>query len=932
MIDRRAFIVSTGAAAVGAMGATASAQRGGQASEAPHAFRSPSGQVVPYRPEEIHAVGPQRSFTGEALSEIAFPLGGIGTGTISLGGRGDLRDFEIFNRPGKGKSLPFSFVAIWARAEGEPARLRLAQAPLPPPYRGSFGHPRSTAQGMPHLQGARFTGAYPFARIDFADEALPLVLSLEAWNPFVPLDVADSSLPVAIFQYRVQARGARPLDVSLAFSLLNAVGYDGKARLDDERDPVWGANLNTFHTEDSLRGFAMTSGKYGPDSPRHGSLALATTHPEASFLAAWKGREWFDSFQRWLDEFSVDGRFAPEPAMAPTEDGRSTYATLAPRLQLAPGGSATVTFLLAWHFPLRENDWNREPEVKGQHLRNDYASRFEDAWAVARHAASGLGRLETRSRTFHDAFFSSTLPAPVLDAASSQASILRTNTGMLLEGGRFFAFEGCSDESGCCPLNCTHVWNYEQALAFLFPSLERSMRETDFLENVRPDGSMAFRTLVPLGRALWKFRPAADGQMGTVVKLYREWQLSGDLEFLRRLWPHARRALEFAWSSWDADRDGVMEGEQHNTYDIEFYGPNSMMGTLYLAALAAGSRMAQAVGDGASASRYRALFEGGRRKLEDLWNGEYYVQRVPPVEDVRPGATSPGESWHAPAVVDGQIRYQYGDGCLSDQLLGEWLAAMTGLGPLLDPSRVRATLASIYRYNFRHDFFEHANAQRLYALDDEKGLLLCSWPKGGRPALPFVYADEVWTGIEYQVAAHLIHAGHVAEGLALVRAVRDRYDGRRRNPWNEVECGSHYARALSSWALVLALSGFSFSAPERRLGFAPRVNASDFRCFWSSGEGFGVYSQRLADGALDARLAVSEGAVRLQRLDLQTPSPWTQPRIASLAGPGVASARARVRGEGGALRLELGEPVTLRQGESLAVELRRDPRMAESRS
>jgi hypothetical protein len=333
--------------------------------------------------------------------------------------------------------------------------------------------------------------------------------------------------------------------------------------------------------------------------------------------------------------------------------------------------------------------------------------------------------------------------------------------------------------------------------------------------------------------------------------------------------------------------------------------------------------MAEAVGDGESAGRYRELFERGGRKLEELWNGEYYVQRVPAVEALRPGAASPGESWHAPAVVDGQIRYQYGDGCLSDQLLGEWLAAMAGLGPLLDPTRVRATLASIYRYNFRHDFFEHTNAQRLYALGDEKGLLLCSWPKGGRPALPFVYADEVWTGIEYQVAAHLIHAGHVAEGLALVRAVRDRYDGRRRNPWNEVECGAHYARALSSWSLVLALSGFTFSAPERRLGFAPRVNAADFRCFWSCGEGFGVYSQKLADGALDARLAVSEGAVRLQRLDLEASSAWTEARIASLSGPGGASPKASVRADGKGLRLELGAPVTLRQGESLVVELRR---------
>jgi uncharacterized protein (DUF608 family) len=609
--------------------------------------------------------------------------------------------------------------------------------------------------------------------------------------------------------------------------------------------------------------------------------------------------------------------------MAATPDKRSAIATLAPHLRLSPGESTTVTFVLAWHFPVRENDWNREPEVKGQLLRNHYASRFADAWDAARHAAVHLERLEKRTRAYHDALFSSTLPAHVLDAASSQVSILRTNTGLLLEGERYFAFEGCGDDSGCCPMNCTHVWNYAQALAFLFPSLERSMRETDFLANTRPDGSMAFRTLLPLGRGLWAFRPAADGQMGSVLKLYRDWQLSGDHAFLRKLWPQAKRALEFAWTSWDADRDGVMEGEQHNTYDIEFYGPNSMMGTLYLGALKAAAKMAEAVGDREAGRTYDGLFERGRAKLEELWNGEFYVQRVPSAEAIRPSVPDPGEGWHAPAVVDGQVRYQYGEGCLSDQLLGEWFASVTGLAPLLPPDHVRAALAAIYRHNFKHDFFEHPNAQRLYALADEKGLLLCSWPRGGRPALPFVYADEVWTGIEYQVAAHLIFTGQVAEGLALVRGVRDRYDGRRRNPWNEVECGSHYARALSSWSLITALSGFSFSAPEGRLGFAPRVNARDFRGFFSAGAGWGVFAQQFSEErGLLARLEVRYGQVSLTRLDLPNLAAWRQPVGAALTGPEGPAGRASVTLDGETLRVDLGRPVNIPEGRSLAVTLR----------
>jgi len=896
-----------------------------EAKDAPRAFRSPAGNVIPYRSEDLFRTGPQRTFTGEALSEIAFPLGGIGTGTVSLGGRGQLRDFEIFNRPAKGRTLPFTFVALWARAEGEAPRLRAVEAALRPPFAGSFGFPRSSAQGLPHLPGARFTGAYPFARIDFEDATLPVEVSLEAFNPFVPLDVADSSLPVAIFHYRLRARGPKAVEVALAFSMLNAVGYDGKARLSDDEHEGFGGNLNTLREETvgdrRVTGFDMTSSKHWTESPRHGSLALLTTHETLTAMPAWKGTEWFDAFQNWINLFRAEGRFPAAAPMDPTEDKRSAYATVAPHVRLAPGQSTTITFVLAWHFPWRENDWNREPEVRGQLVRNDYARRFPGAWDVARHAVANLDRLERRSRAFHDALFSSTLPAHVLDAASSQASIIRTNTCLLLENERFHAFEGCGDDGGCCPMNCTHVWNYEQTLAYLFPSLERTMRETDFRENMRPDGSMAFRTLLPLGRALWSFRPAADGQMGSILKLFREWQISGDDDLLRRLWPQAKRALEFAWTSWDADRDGVMEGEQHNTYDIEFYGPNAMMGTLYLGALKAGARMAEAIGDREAAKQYEGLLESGRAKLEELWNGDFYVQRVPPVAEIRPGPASLNEPWHAPAVVDGQVRYQYGDGCLSDQLLGEWFAAVVGLAPLLAPDRVRKTLASIFANNFRHDFFEHPNAQRLYALEDEKGLLLCSWPKGGRPALPFVYADEVWTGIEYQVAAHLVYSGQVAEGLAIVQGVRDRYDGRRRNPWNEVECGSHYARALSSWSIVLSLSGFSFSAPEGRLAFAPRVNARDFRCFFSTGSGWGVFSQRVGGQSHDVRLEARHGEVRLHRLGLRNEAGFQAVALSAASGPGAVAASAKVRVEGEGLELDFGSEVVIGEGQSLALTL-----------
>ncbi|MGZ5440050.1 MAG: GH116 family glycosyl hydrolase, partial [Candidatus Aminicenantales bacterium] len=506
-----------------------------------------------------------------------------------------------------------------------------------------------------------------------------------------------------------------------------------------------------------------------------------------------------------------------------------------------------------WDFPNFINYFDVVPEQRGRIFKNHYAAKYADAWAAAEYLQANLGRLEKDSRAFHDAFFATTLPPYVLDAVSSQAAIIRTTTGFRLEGGNYFGFEGCGDQGGCCPLNCAHVWNYAQSLAFLFPSLERTMRETDFLNNVKPDGAMVFRTSLPLGSGvLWDFKSAADGQLGRIISLYRDWQISGDTAWLKKLWPQAKKALDYAWKGWDADRDGLIEGEQHNTYDIEFFGPNSMMGGFYLGALKAGAAMAAAAGDIVSAKAYLAMYDKGRVAYDGtLWNGEYYVQKYAQVMEKK---------------------YQYGKGCLSDMLLGQWLGMVSGLGRYLPAERIQSSLRSIFKYNFLNDFRNFSNVQRTYALNDEKGLLLCSWPKGGRPPLPFPYSDEVWTGIEYQVASHLIYEGLLEEGLSVVKAVRDRYDGFRRNPWNEVECGHHYARAMSSWGVLLALSGQTYSGPEMRIGFDPKMNADDFRTVWTAGSGWGTYAQKAETGkGMTASLEAGSGALDLKEIDFALP-------------------------------------------------------------
>jgi hypothetical protein len=439
-----------------------------------------------------------------------------------------------------------------------------------------------------------------------------------------------------------------------------------------------------------------------------------------------------------------------------------------------------------------------------------------------------------------------------------------------MENGDVHGYEGMGPDFGCCPGNCTHVWNYAHTLAALFPSLERNMRETAFLSQTFESGYQCFRTTFPMEGHYFR-SVAADGQMGNIMRVYREWKFSGDDAWMKKLWPSVQRSLEYAWSgpqkgsrewewasgikAWDPDTSGMLTGRQHNTYDIDFYGPNMLTGSLYLGALKACSEMAHFLKD-PKAELYQRIFEKGRETYDRLlWNGSWYEQHV----------------------EEGQTKYQYGKGCLSDQLLGQYLAFNSGLGYLHDPEKVRQCLHQIFEHNFIPDFSDFHNVQRVYALNQEGGMVLCSWPEGDREAIPFPYADEVWTGVEYQVAASLIRAGWVTEGLKVTEAVRQRYAGFNRNPYAEIESGFYYARALSGWAVFQALSGFVFDGSRGYLEFDPADAGESYSTFWSAGEGWGIYKMDPGKVRLDLKFG---------RLSLKSfhPGPAGEPLTVSLAG------------------------------------------------
>jgi non-lysosomal glucosylceramidase len=817
----------------------------------------------PFSRKQLYASNGQRTYTHQA-TQAAFLLGGIGTGNVSLAANGELRDWEIFNRPGKGVRLPYSFFAIWARKPGGKPVAKVLEAPLEPPFVEAHGIPAWRLGGLPRLDGSLMRGEYPFVWIDFQDAALPVRVRLEAFTPFIPLNADDSSIPGAVIRYYVKNAGSKPVDVTIAGTLPNAVGYTGKDNLNNQRERE--GLCNEYRQDGPLKGLLFANSKIPFGSITGGTMALLTAAGSVTHKRKWLNDAWWDGAHDFWDDFAADGRLEPEPTYGQIQGAASFNKTgmhvgsLGIRQTIKPKQEKVFEFLLAWHFPNRAKQWSEDcgPDCGCGTTRMYYAKLFYDAWAAGKYLHENLPRLEAASRAFHDALFSSTLPGYVIDALQANITVLRSPTCFRLENGTFAGWEGCNDHGGCCHGSCTHVWNYAQTLAFLFPQLEQSMRRVEFQLETDEQGRMRFRSERVFGREPWKFaHPAADGQNGTIVRLYREWKLTGDDAFLKDLWPQASKALDFAFEYWDSDKDFVLDSQQHNTYDIEFYGPNSLCNSMFFAALKAAAEMAEHLRDAAHAARYRQALEKGSKRMDQLlWNGQYYVQRI---EDVD------------------AYRYQYGPGCLADQMLGQYLAHVVGLGHILPKEHVKKALRSIFQYNFRPTLADHDSVQRTYALNDEMGLLLCTWPRGGRPRIPFPYCDEVWPGFEYQVAAHLIYEGLVEEGLTIVKAVRDRHDGVRRNPWDEVECGHHYARSMASWAVLTALSGFKFDMVKGTMSFAPAINKDNFTCFWSTGKAWGTYAQKKTrSGKLDKKVRVLYGSLEGVKVEAATVDKMTR--------------------------------------------------------
>jgi len=612
-------------------------------------------------------------------------------------------------------------------------------------------------------------------------------------------------------------------------------------------------------------GFVLSQDKTDEKSTNQGAFAVFVVADKAVVDHCWFKGGWWDSV-------TLTWRNIQQAALLenPPVKGPAPGASLFVPFTLKPGESKIVRLLIAWYVPETDLRYGRDPKNVTQSeescscqiprtYRPWYAGRFKDVYELAEYWRTNYRKLRHRTRLFTDTFYDTSLPAEVVEAIGANLTILKSPTVLRQTDGRLWCFEGCSDDRGCCHGSCTHVWNYAQAMPHLFGELERSLRQTEFNESMDERGHQTFRSALPIRATDHSFHAAADGQLGGIMKVYREWRICGDMDWLRQFWPKVKLSLNYCMNTWDPRGKGILEEPHHNTYDIEYWGPNGHCTSFYLGALAAAIEMGTALGE--DTAQYQELLAKGKRFLEtELYNGEYFYQKIQTEglnAKFRPldlTSNGPGYKDIVESLNTEGPKYQYGTGCLSDGVLGFWMAHMCGLGQIANRAKVASHLKSVYRYNLRQDLTDHANPQRpAFAVGKDGGLLLCTWPRGGKLSLPFVYSDEVWTGIEYQVASHLMLHGMVDEGLDIVRLCRDRYDGSVRNPFNEYECGHWYARALSSYGLIQGLTGVRYDAVERALYIDSKIG-NNFRSFLSTASGFGTVGLKNGKPFLDAKV------------------------------------------------------------------------------
>lgn len=767
------------------------------------------------------------------LHYIGMPVGGIGCGNIYLGGDGRLWLWDIFNANQLGavhRELPIKLAVFDVNnINNVHGSLYVEPATGIRPFQQGIAliidyHGTRLVKRLHHHDWSEiaFEATYPVATIHYTDKDIPITVTMEAFSPFIPGDEYNSGLPSTIQSIKIKNKSEETIRVKLVGWMENkTLPYTGKVRPYFKR-------INRSLTAGNYCGLSLECHSDEPlilQANDYGSMAFLSPTPGVEAVSR---RENVDELKQ-------------ETAHFIREESDSPVALLSRSIVLAPDKEDSTDFIISWYMP------NLVLKAIPDSMRY-YVNDFNSAEAVAAYIAENYDNLKSRTLLWKNTWYDGTLPWWFLERTFLNLSILATTTCHRLQSGRFYGWEGI----GCCAGTCTHVWQYAQGAARVFPALERDTRQrVDLGIALQPDGAIWFR-----GEA--DKRPAIDGQAGTILRIYREHQMSSDNTFLKDNWDKIKRAVQFVMRQ-DKNKDGMEDTPMENTLDAVWHGEIAWIVGLCIAAVAAAQQMAQEMNDHDFEETCKQYVAKGRRNMEEhLFNGEYFIHRPDPVEGKK-----------------GIGSYNT---CHIDQVYGQSWAWQVGLGRILDKAKTLSALKALWKYNYMPDVGPYIKAHpggRFYALPGEGGMVMNTNPKneekpyGDAKAWQTGYFSECMTGFEHQVASHMMAEGMTDESLVLTRTIHDRYHASKRNPFNEVECSDHYARAMASYGTFINACGFTYHGPKGHIGFAPKLSPGNFKAPFITANGWGSYSQQRQVDRFSARITMKYGVVKLTKIQVR---------------------------------------------------------------
>lgn len=866
--------------------------------------------------------------------ESGVPLGGIGTGSVEIRPDGLFHEWQIFNAgqwspmsPCGRKSelsVPDDALVFVVRTEAANGEITLRYLALSKGLTELYSLP-----WLRCVKSILFDGRFPIVELTYEDETLPVLIKAEMFSPFVANDSKASGTPGFYVYFKVTNLDHSNVKVSLLGSLRNLVGLGQDSRIPHNR----------IAREDDTIMISLSADGLGCDECTTGDMAFSATGGELSYITGGFGgrhliRFWHPPYglkvHTYLNLFRAHGCLpnsnvevrpvlpddfhaidlsAEERTRVLQDILRHAYVrekvlriknvypdlehdqerivelldslavdlrelrgsewgetALCSRFELQPGAGKDVLFTVSWYFP-------NHTSPTGNRLGHMYEHWYTNAVDVSNFLIGNFSELREKTRTIPHLIYNSTLDSAAADAISSQLSTLVKCTWWTKDG-HFGVWEGL----GCCGFHTTDI-TYQGSFPIiaLFPDLQKvQMRHGARFQ--REDGRV-HHLFYPDFSSVDEGFDRVDMNPQFVMLAARDYCWTGDRQYLEDLWPHIVRAMEDT-ERLDSDGDGLPDHDtRRNTYDVwDFSGSPSYICSLWLGALKAAVRLAEEMGDTTRMAKWRDLYARGVRSLESkLWNGSYYIL------------------WRddASGTVD--------EACMSDQMSGDWFCGIMGWGSICRRDRIQKALKSILRYNFRSGM----------------GLINASYPAAVPHHLAAsgnMQAEATWTGIEYTIAALLINQGMVGDGLAVVQDIHDRYL-RSGRCWNHVECGDHYYRAMSSWTLLLAFSGFCLDVPRLKLSFNPVVKSDEcIYPFFAPGV-VGTYSQSLGVGIKVIKIEILQGSITLDTLIV----PAIVPIETALLQINGSPLKSKVQRRGDIIQFRFKFPFILNPGDVMSV-------------